>query len=65
MAGYEENQETPSFNDAQNISAYAKSAVAILNQKGIVNGMDGNKFAPKNSATRAEAAQIIYNYLIK
>jgi 2',3'-cyclic-nucleotide 2'-phosphodiesterase/3'-nucleotidase/5'-nucleotidase len=65
MAGYEEAEETPSFNDAGNISAYAKSAVAVLSQKGIVNGMDGNKFAPKNSATRAQAAQIIYNYLMK
>ena len=65
MAGYQDTEETPSFNDANNISSYAKSAVAVLNEMGIVNGMDGNKFAPKNSATRAQAAQIIYNYLMK
>jgi len=65
MAGYQDTEETPSFNDAESISSYAKSAVAVLNKMGIVNGMDANNFAPKNSATRAQAAQIIYNYLVK
>ncbi len=51
------------FADAGSVSEYAKEAVAFLNNKGIVNGVGNGKFAPKNTATRAQAAQIIYNIL--
>lgn len=51
------------FADGDNISQYAQTAVDVLSEKGIVNGIGNNTFAPKNNATRAEAAQIIYNVL--
>lgn len=50
------------FLDEENISSYAKQAVAALSKKGIINGYD-NKFHPTDSTTRAQAAQILYNML--
>ncbi len=49
-----------SFADSDEISGYARSAVAYLSGKGIING-SGGRFYPKNNATRAEACQILYN----
>ena len=37
--------------------------VQKLAEAGIVNGMDNGTFAPKSTATRAQAAQILYNLL--
>lgn len=51
------------FSDANTISDYAKTAVAYLNANGVVNGMGDGTFAPKNPATRAQAAQMIYNII--
>ncbi len=53
-----------SFDDAQAISSYAKAPVAALNSAGIVNGVGNNNFNPTGSATRAEAAVIIYKVLM-
>lgn len=55
---------TNEFSDYDDISDYAKNSVAMLSYLGIVNGSDG-KFMPFSEATRAEAAQIIYNALVK
>lgn len=49
------------FADEDDISDYAKEAISALGGIGAVNGKDNNMFAPKAHATRAEAAQIIYN----
>ena len=51
------------FKDAEDISAYAKEAVAILSVRGIINGMPDGTFAPKTPANRAMAAKIIYETL--
>ena len=48
------------FNDKNEISTYAKNAVAWLNSQGIINGMGENLFVPKNNATRAQCAVILY-----
>jgi len=48
------------FADKSDISSYALEAVAAMQEKGIINGIGDNRFAPKNNATRAEAAVIIY-----
>ncbi|KWX73191.1 bifunctional 2',3'-cyclic-nucleotide 2'-phosphodiesterase/3'-nucleotidase [Paenibacillus jilunlii] len=53
------------FGDKSKIASYAQEAVAQLTQLGIVNGVDGKKFAPKSDATRAQAAVIIYRMLEK
>ena len=47
------------------IGNYAKTAVATCQMADIVNGYangDGFDFKPTNTATRAEAAQILYKF---
>lgn len=51
------------FADYDEISDYAKAAVDSLSVEGIINGKDENRFSPADSATRAEAAVIIYRCL--
>lgn len=51
------------FADEDNITSYAKTAVAEMQQAGIINGVIKNgvtSFNPKNKATRAEATKMIY-----
>ena len=47
------------FEDDADISDYAKEAVYVLKNDGIINGVGENVFAPKERATRAQAAHII------
>lgn len=51
------------FADEVSISAYAKEAVASIQKSGIMMGKDGLLFDPKGTATRAEAAAIIKNFI--
>ena len=51
------------FADAEQISDYAKEAIAHLAGNGLVNGTGNNFYNPTGTATRAEAAQILYNVL--
>jgi len=51
------------FNDQEHISAYAQKAVNAMHASGIINGMGNGNFAPKDNASRAQAAVIIYNVL--
>ena len=48
------------FADYDQISDYAKEAVGALTAKGIINGVGDNMFAPKATATRAQAALLVY-----
>ena len=48
------------FADADAVSDYARDAVRVLSAAGIVNGDETGSFRPHDSATRAEAAKIIY-----
>ena len=51
------------FTDESNILKYAKEPVSVCQRAGIVNGYQtdgGYQFRPTNTATRAEAAQILY-----
>lgn len=59
------NEETVSlaFADKDEISAWAKDAVASMAHEGIINGMGDNMFAPKNSATRAQAVVVLERIL--
>lgn len=52
-----------SFRDADIISDYAKSSVALVVKHGIMIGKTGSKFAPKEDLTRAEAAVIVIRIL--
>ena len=62
--GLNDSDSLPSFDDCADIADYAKTAVAVLNKKGIINGVGNNLFEPNANATRAQAAQIIYKLLL-
>ena len=54
-----------SFTDEAIISDYAADAVSLLAGAGIVNGLPDGSFNPLGSLTRAEAAKVIYELVIK
>ncbi|MCQ6563150.1 S-layer homology domain-containing protein [Paenibacillus mendelii] len=64
-----ELQDAPStgagaaFSDAASISAYASAAVASLQSRQYIRGRSGNRFAPQEHITRAEAVQMIDNVM--
>lgn len=51
------------FADESSIPTYASAAVDWARANGIVNGKEGNRFDPNGSATRAQVATILRNYL--
>ncbi len=52
-----------SFADEASIADYAKAPVSTLQKANIINGVSDTEFAPVDNATRAQAAQILYNVL--
>ncbi len=54
-----ENTNILSYTDASSISEYAYEAMQWACGEGIINGMGNGTLAPQDSATRAEAAQMI------
>ncbi len=52
------------FSDAFSVSTYAYDAMVWAVQEGIIGGM-GGALAPKDNATRAQIAMILYRYLNK
>ncbi len=50
-------------NDMDSVSAWAKDAVADMLGYGIISGMGNNKYEPKNTATRAQVAQVFMNLI--
>lgn len=53
-------EDVQKFSDDDKISDYAKTAVYALKSQDAINGIDGKNFAPQDTATRAEAAKILY-----
>lgn len=51
------------FADAEQIDAWAREAMTLLVETGNVSG-DAGKLMPRSTATRAEAAQVLYNLLV-
>lgn len=51
------------FVDAGSVSDWAREAVTWSHQVGIFNGDDERKFNPASGTSRAEAAQVFYNFL--
>ena len=51
------------YSDYEDVSDYARDAVAALSKLGIVNGMADSKFCPALYCTRAQAAKMIYETL--
>ena len=54
---------TVTFADNANISSWAKDAVKTMQQAGILAGKNGNKFDPKETATRAEVATVLRRFV--
>ena len=52
------------FTDSSEISDYALKAVNALSNAGIINGVGDGRFNPKGTATRAQAAKIIYQTIL-
>ena len=51
------------FADGAVIADYAKDAVSALCAMGIVNGVSDTQFDPLGTATRAQAAKVVYGFL--
>lgn len=52
------------FSDAGDIAPWAKDAMTLFAETGIIGG-SGGKFAPADTTTRAQMAQVLYNLLSK
>lgn len=50
------------WTDRGDISSYALQAIAWASSAGILSGTEDGRFAPKASATRAQAAAVLMNY---
>ncbi len=51
------------FSDMNDVSLYAWSAVGAFYSNGLVNGTEEQKFYPQSHITRAEAAQLLLNFI--
>lgn len=64
FAGYSfDSAEFSDFTDEEDISDYARESVASMSKSGIINGYTDGRFGPTDTATRAQAAQIIYSII--
>ncbi|WP_146116360.1 Ig-like domain-containing protein [Paenibacillus sp. AR247] len=52
------------FADDSEIPDWAKGSAEFLKQTGIMQGKDGNRFAPQEAATRAEAVTVLLNMFV-
>ena len=57
--------EAAAFADSDTISDYAREACEFMAKSGIMNGKTGGVFEPNATATRAEAAKVIYELLLR
>ena len=53
------------FADGEEIADYAREAVNTFSSAKVISGTGDGYFSPRTFATRAQAAQIIYNLLVK
>ena len=53
------------FTDREDISDYALDALNWAVTQGIVNGMPENRIEPQGAANRAQAATMLYRYMIE
>ena len=60
IEGKTNTEANVNFADSERIADYAREAVEQLAGLGIINGVGANRFAPNDSATRAEAAKMLY-----
>lgn len=60
---FDVSEGSAAFADQEQITAYAQEAVAAKQAAKVVQGMDNAVFSPHGTATRAQAAAIIYRLL--
>ena len=60
VLGTTQRNEVAEFTDAAEIAGYAKNSVEILCGLKVMNGVGDGSFAPRGTATRAQAAKVIY-----
>lgn len=58
--GDQNSKAVLNFSDKENIAPYAEDAIAELVGLGIINGYEDGSLKPRGTATRAEAAKMIY-----
>lgn len=68
FSGYlgKENDQKASlsgYTDSSAISSYAKDAISWAVAAGIISGKDKGRMAPKDTASRAELAQMLYRFM--
>lgn len=56
-----QKRDYANYNDEAEIADYAKESVQKLYTAGMMNGVSGNRFAPLEQTTRAQAAKILYD----
>lgn len=61
----ENSSNLGSFKDSSSISSWAKDSVSWALENSILTGYSDNTLQPQNMVTRAEFAQILYNYFLK
>lgn len=59
------SEATVGYTDAHDIPRWALPYIAAAAEANLVRGRGSNLFAPQSNATRAEAAQLVYNLLNK
>jgi hypothetical protein len=52
----------PAFADAAAVSEWSAEAVGRIIRAGVMNGMPDGSFAPQGSATRAQAAKVVWGF---
>jgi hypothetical protein len=57
------NGDLSGFADAAQVSSWAKDALVWAVNKGVINGVGNNMLDPRGTATRAQVAQMLMNYL--
>lgn len=62
---FDNEKEPITFSDSDKIADYANDSVSRMQRAGIISGYEDNSFRPDGFATRAEAAKIIYETLVK
>lgn len=62
-SGLIDSREYHEFDDANEISGYAKKAVEYFYECNVINGINEQVFAPTKSLTRVEAAKMLYEII--
>lgn len=63
--GFNGGNSASGFADDASISDYARASVGYVREKGLMNGVGDNNFAPQMQVSRAQAAKAIYEFIIR